>query len=66
MTNIPLRIYIPEETARLLKAIAGLQDTSVNSIVKEAIELWLSQDAIERLKQRHRLDQIAEDKVTDE
>ena len=61
MTNTPLRIYIPDETARLLKAIAGLQDTSVNSIVNEAIELWLSQDAIKKLKERHRLDKISEE-----
>ncbi|WP_255519527.1 hypothetical protein [Oscillatoria sp. FACHB-1407] len=33
-----IRVYITEEKDRLLKAIAGIKDSSVNAIVNEAID----------------------------
>lgn len=59
--NTPLRIYVPEQTTRLLKAVAGLKDESVNAIVNKAIELWLSQPEQQKLVERHSLDRIDED-----
>ena len=59
--NTPLRIYVPEQTTRLLKAVAGLKDESVNAIVNEAIELWLSQPDQQKLIERHSLDRIEAD-----
>lgn len=59
--STPLRIYVPEQTTRLLKAVAGLKDESVNSIVNQAIELWLSQPDQKKLIERHSLDRIEAD-----
>ena len=56
-----IRVYIPEETDRLLKAIAGIKDTSVNAIVNEAIEHWLAeaeQKAVIEKFNLNRLDEV--------
>ena len=36
-----IRVYLSEEHDRLLKAIAGIKDSSVNAIANEAIAQWL-------------------------
>jgi len=56
-----IRVYITEEKDRLLKAIAGIKDSSVNAIVNEAIDRWLEeseqQDVIEKFN-LNRLDEV--------
>lgn len=59
--NQPLRIYVNDQTVRLLKAVAGLKDSSVNSLVNEAIEVWLNLPDQQKLIDKHSLDQIEED-----
>ena len=56
--NQPLRIYVDSQTVRLLKAVAGLKDASVNSLVNEAIETWLNLPDQQKLIEKHSLDEI--------
>lgn len=55
-----IRVYITEETDRLLKAIAGIKDSSVNAIVNEAIELWLEESEQKEMIQKFNLDRLDE------
>lgn len=55
-----IRVYIPEETDRLLKAIAGIKDSSVNAIVNEAIDSWLNEAEQQEIIQKFNLDQLDE------
>ncbi|MDJ0704652.1 MAG: hypothetical protein QNJ46_15320 [Leptolyngbyaceae cyanobacterium MO_188.B28] len=56
-----IRVYLTEETDRLLKAIAGIKDSSVNAIVNEAIDHWLEEaeqlEIIEKFN-LNRLDEV--------
>ncbi|HEY9640508.1 MAG TPA: hypothetical protein V6C57_08490, partial [Coleofasciculaceae cyanobacterium] len=55
-----IRVYITEEKDRLLTAIAGIKDSSVNAIVNEAIDRWLDeleQEIVEKFN-LDRLDEI--------
>ena len=56
-----IRVYLSEETDRLLKAIAGIKDSSVNAIVNEAIDHWLEEaeqmEIIEKFN-LNRLDEV--------
>jgi hypothetical protein len=63
--NQPLRIYVNDQTVRLLKAVAGLKDSSVNALVNEAIEVWLGLPEQEKLIERHSLDQIEDSEETE-
>lgn len=55
-----IRVYIPEETDRLLKAIAGIKDSSVNAIVNEAIDSWLNEAEQQEIIQKFNLDKLDE------
>ena len=55
-----IRVYIPEETDRLLKAISGIKDSSVNAIVNEAINSWLNEAEQQEIIQKFNLDQLDE------
>ncbi|RZM79128.1 hypothetical protein [Leptolyngbya iicbica] len=55
-----IRVYIPEETDRLLKAISGIKDSSVNAIVNEAIDSWLNEAEQQEIIQKFNLDQLDE------
>jgi predicted DNA-binding protein len=55
-----IRVYIPEETDRLLKAIAGIKDSSVNAIVNEAIDSWLNEVEQQEIIKKFNLDQLDE------
>lgn len=55
-----IRVYIPEETDRLLKAIAGIKDSSVNAIVNEAIDSWLNEAEQQEIIKKFNLDQLDE------
>ena len=53
-----IRVYITEEKDRLLKAIAGIKDSSVNAIVNEAIEHWLEEVQQQEIMEKFNLDQL--------
>jgi hypothetical protein len=55
-----IRVYITEETDRLLKAIAGIKDSSVNAIANEAIDHWLAEAEQQEIIQKFNLDQLEE------
>ena len=55
-----IRVYITEETDRLLKAIAGIKDCSVNAIANEAIDHWLAEAEQQEIIQKFNLDQLEE------
>jgi len=55
-----LVVYITEETDRLLKAIAGIKDSSVNAIVNEAIDHWLEEAEQKEIMEKFNLDRLDE------
>jgi hypothetical protein len=55
-----IRVYITEETDRLLKAIAGIKDSSVNAIVNEAIDRWLEESEQQEMIEKFNLDRLDE------
>jgi hypothetical protein len=55
-----IRVYITEEKDRLLKAIAGIKDFSVNAIVNEAIDRWLEEAEQKEVIEKFNLDQLDE------
>lgn len=55
-----IRVYISEETDRLLKAIAGIKDSSVNAIANEAIEAWLNEAEQQEIIKKFNLDRLDE------
>ncbi|NJL22595.1 MAG: hypothetical protein HC895_20115 [Leptolyngbyaceae cyanobacterium SM1_3_5] len=55
-----IRVYLPEDTDRLLKAIAGIKDTSVNAIVNEAIDRWLADSDQQQIIEKFNLDRLDE------
>lgn len=55
-----IRVYITEETDRLLKAIAGIKDSSVNAIVNEAIAHWLNESEQEEIIKKFNLTRLDE------
>jgi hypothetical protein len=55
-----IRVYITEEKDRLLKAIAGIKDSSVNAIVNEAIDRWLDDAEQQEIVEKFNLDRLDE------
>lgn len=55
-----IRVYITEEKDRLLKAIAGIKDSSVNAIVNEAIDRWLEESEQEEIIEKFNLNRLDE------
>ncbi len=55
-----IRVYITEDKDRLLKAIAGIKDSSVNAIANEAIDRWLAEAEQQEIIQKFNLDQLEE------
>jgi len=55
-----IRVYITEEKDRLLKAIAGIKDSSVNAIVNEAIDRWLEEPEQKDIVEKFNLDRLDE------
>jgi len=49
-----------EEKDRLLKAIAGIKDSSVNAIVNEAIDRWLDDAEQQEIVEKFNLDRLDE------
>jgi multidrug efflux pump subunit AcrB len=40
-----IRVFVEEDLDRLLKALAGIKDTSLSGLVNEAIEFYLNHNA---------------------
>ena len=55
-----IRVYITEEKDRLLKAMAGIKDTSVNSIVNDAIDRWLDEAEQQEILEKFNLSRLNE------
>ncbi|NJO39128.1 MAG: hypothetical protein HC769_07135 [Cyanobacteria bacterium CRU_2_1] len=55
-----IRVYITEDKDRLLKAIAGIKDSSVNAIVNEAIDHWLAESEQKEIVEKFNLDRLDE------
>ena len=55
-----IRVYITEETDRLLKVIAGIKDSSVNAIVNEAIDRWLNESEQKEIIEKFNLNRLDE------
>ncbi|MBD3883913.1 hypothetical protein IFO70_19335 [Phormidium tenue FACHB-886] len=55
-----IRVYITEEKDRLLKAIAGIKNSSVNAIVNEAIDHWLEEPEQKEIVEKFNLDRLDE------
>ena len=55
-----IRVYITEEKDRLLKAMAGIKDSSVNAIVNEAIDRWLEESEQKEMIEKFNLDRLDE------
>lgn len=52
-----IRVYIPEDTDRLLKLLAAFKDSSVNALVNEAIEQWLENQEQREIIEKHKLEE---------
>jgi hypothetical protein len=52
------RVFCDESTAAMIRAIAALKNISISELFNESMELYLSQDEIQRLIDRHNLDEI--------
>ncbi|MEM1279003.1 MAG: hypothetical protein AAGG53_03025 [Cyanobacteria bacterium P01_H01_bin.152] len=55
-----IRVYLLEENDRVLKALAGIKDSSVNASVNEAIDAWLDEPEQKAVIQKFNLDQLDE------
>ncbi|GAB4376665.1 MAG: hypothetical protein Kow00121_24150 [Elainellaceae cyanobacterium] len=55
-----IRVYITEEKDRLLKAMAGIKDSSVNAIVNEALDRWLEESEQKEIIEKFNLDRLDE------
>lgn len=53
-----IRAYTDIELAKLLATIASLQDISLSQLINDALELYLQQDKVQALIQKHSLDEI--------
>jgi hypothetical protein len=53
-----IRAYADVELAKLLATIASLQDISLSQLINDALELYLNQEKVQALIQKHSLDEI--------
>lgn len=53
-----MRAYVEEDLDRLIKTIASLKGISVSELLNQAIETYLQLPAIQKLVEKHRLDEI--------
>lgn len=56
-----VRAYVDEDLDRLVKTIASLRGISVSELLNQAIEVYLQLPEIQKLVERHRLDEIEEE-----
>lgn len=54
-----IRVFVEEDIDRLLKALAGIKDTSLSGLVNEAIEFYINHNPeIQNLIERFNLDDL--------
>ncbi|NJL87788.1 MAG: hypothetical protein HC886_20265 [Leptolyngbyaceae cyanobacterium SM1_1_3] len=58
--NPQIRLYLPKETDRLLKVIAGIKGASVNAIVNEAIDRCLNEAEQKEIIEKFNLNRLDE------
>jgi len=51
-----IRVSMDKDTYRLVKRLAGVSETSMNSMINQAIERFLESDDIQAVIKRHRLE----------
>ncbi|NJP12240.1 MAG: hypothetical protein HC769_20560 [Cyanobacteria bacterium CRU_2_1] len=56
-----VRAYVDEDLDRLIKTIASLKGISVSELLNQAIEVYLQLPEVQKIVERHRLDEIEED-----
>ena len=56
-----VRAYVDEDLDRLIKTIASLKGISVSELLNQAIEVYLQLPEIQKIVERHRLDEIEEE-----
>jgi len=55
-----IRVFVEEDLDRLLKALAGIKDTSLSGLVNEAIEFYINQNPdIQKLIVRFNLEDLS-------
>jgi hypothetical protein len=53
-----VRAYVEEDLDRLIKTIASLKGISVSELLNQAIENYLQLPDVQKLVEKHRLDEI--------
>lgn len=56
-----IRVSMDKDTYRLVKRLAGVSETSMNSMINQAIERFLESDDIQAVIKRHRLEEDEEE-----
>jgi len=56
-----IRVSMDKDTYRLVKRLAGVSETSMNSMINQAIERFLEGDDIQAVIKRHRLEEDDEE-----
>lgn len=56
-----VRVLLPQEVYSLLRRIAGVREASLNKLMNEAVEAWLSAENQQETIERHRLEESEED-----
>lgn len=55
-----IRVFVEEDLDRLLKALAGIKDTSLSGLVNEAIEFYINHNAdVQSLIKRFNLEDLS-------
>lgn len=54
-----IRVFVEEDLDRLLKALAGIKDTSLSGLVNDAIEFYINHNAdVQKLIERFNLEDL--------
>lgn len=56
-----VRAYVDEDLDRLIKTIASLKGISISELLNQAIENYLQLPDVQKLVERHRLDEIEDE-----
>lgn len=55
-----IRVFVEEDLDRLLKALAGIKDTSLSGLVNEAIEFYINHNPdVQKLIERFNLEDLS-------
>ncbi|HEY9627383.1 MAG TPA: hypothetical protein V6C84_08785 [Coleofasciculaceae cyanobacterium] len=56
-----VRAYVDEDLDRLIKTIASLKGISISELLNQAIEVYLQVPEVQKIVERHRLDEIEDE-----